>query len=55
MNPHYVTSWALWKEMGKYYGFDPYKNVKFKLSRGGGNSTDFEYIREIPEKEEDKK
>ena len=55
MKPHYVTSWKLWKEMGKHYGFDPYENVDFGLSKGGGNSTDFEYVGDIPEKEEDEK
>lgn len=53
MKPHYVTSWKLWKEMGKHYGFDPYKEVDHSIDIGGGNSTDFEYVGTPPKKEED--
>lgn len=53
MKPHYITSWKLWKELCEHYAHDPYKTPEFSLSKGGGNSTDFEYVGKIPKKEED--
>jgi len=51
MKPHYVTSWKLWKALGEEYGFDPYENVDFGLDIGGGNSIDYEFCGDPPEKE----
>ena len=51
MKPHFVSNWKTWKALGEEYGFNPYEKVNFSLSRGGGNSTDFEYVRKIPKKE----
>lgn len=53
MKPHYVTCFKTWKALGEEYGFDPYENVDFSLSRGGGNSTDFEFCGKIPKKEDE--
>jgi len=52
MTPHYISNWETWKSLCKHYGYNPYKTVEFGLSKGGGNSTDFEYVGDIPEEEE---
>jgi len=38
--------------MGEHYDFDPYEQVDFGIDKGGGNSIDYEYVGDIPEKEE---
>lgn len=52
MKPIHVTDWEFWKELGEFYKFDPYENVNHGIDEGGGNSTDFEFIGDIPKKEE---
>ena len=52
MRPHYISDWNTWKELCEKWDIDPHENVDFGIDEGGGNSTDFEYIGNIPEKEE---
>jgi len=48
----HITNFKTWKMMGEHYGFDPYEQVDFSIDKGGGNSIDYEYTGDIPEKEE---
>lgn len=52
MKTHRISIWETWKALGEHYGFDPYKEVNHGIDKGGGNITDYEYIGDIPEKEE---
>jgi len=49
----YISEWEKWKELCEEWGFDPYEYVDFGIDEGGGNSTDFKYIGDIPDKEEE--
>ena len=51
---HYLNDWEAWKELCEFYNFDPYEGVELSVDEGGGNSSDFEYIGDIPEKEDEK-
>lgn len=48
----YITNFETWKMMGEHYDFDPYENVDHSIDMGGGNSRDYEYTGDIPEKED---
>ena len=48
----YITTWSTWVKLSENYNFDPYKEVEFSIDRGGGNSIDYEYTGDVPEKEE---
>lgn len=50
---HYISDWEQWKKLCEYYGEDPHENVDLGFDLGGGKSRDFEYIGDIPEREED--
>lgn len=52
MATHYISSWETWKELCEQNDIDPYKTLEFGIDEGGGNSTDFEYIGDIPSEEE---
>ncbi len=54
MTVHYISYWETWKLFCEHYCYDPYKTVELGLGKGGGNTTDFEYVGDIPEKEEGK-
>ena len=47
-----VYRWEDWEELCFENGIDPYENVDFGIDKGGGNSEDFEYVGDVPEKEE---
>jgi len=47
-----ISSWQEWKELCEEYGINPYENADFGIDLGGGNSRDFEYVGDVPEKEE---
>jgi len=47
-----ITNFETWKMMGEHYDFDPYEQVDHSIDTGGGNSMDWEYTGDIPEKEE---
>ena len=48
----FITNWETWKELCAEYEADPYENVNLHRDLGGGNITDFEYIGDIPKKED---
>lgn len=48
----YVIRWEDWRMLCEENGIDPYENMDFGIDEGGGNSSDFEYIGDVPEKEE---
>ncbi|MBA7690249.1 hypothetical protein ES703_98773 [subsurface metagenome] len=48
----YISDWETWKELCEQNDVDPYKFKDFGIDMGGGNSTDFEYIGDIPTEEE---
>ena len=52
MSKYYVVAWRAWKNLCAEHDIDPYEYVDFGIDEGGGNSTDFEYIGDIPEREE---
>lgn len=48
-----IYKWETWKELCEANDIDPYENVDFGIDKGGGNSKNFEYIGDIPEREAD--
>lgn len=52
MKPHYIYRWKDWKELCENHGIDPYENVDFGFDLGGGDSDNYEFLGDIPEKEE---
>jgi len=52
MSTNYISNWETWKELCENIGIDPYECIDFGIDDRGGNSTDYEYIGDIPEKEE---
>ena len=48
----YITTWSTWVILSEFHNFDPYKELDFSPDRGGGNSIDYEYTGDVPEKEE---
>jgi len=48
-----IYEWETWKELCEKNDIDPYENVDFGIDKGGGNSEDFVYVGEIPEKEKE--
>ena len=50
---NYITNWETWKELCQENDVDPYEYVNFGIDMGGGDSTDFEYIGDTPEREGD--
>lgn len=50
----HITNFETWKKMGEHYGFDPYEQVDFSIDMGGGgNSIDYEFCGDLPEKEDE--
>ena len=52
MKPIYTSNWEKWKELCEYFNENPYVTCEFGVDEGGGNSTDFEYIGDTPERED---
>ena len=52
MKPQYINSWKAWKSFAEHHNFDPYKQLDFSIDYGGGNSIDWEYTGDVPEKED---
>lgn len=48
MKTNYITNWNEWVELCEHFDHDPRTTIEFGIDRGGGNSTDFEYIGDIP-------
>ena len=48
---NYISDWETWKELCEENDIAPHEYVDFGIDEGGGNSTDFEYIGDFPEKE----
>lgn len=49
---NYISNWQIWKELCWDWDIDPYENGDFSIDEGGGNSINYEYIGDIPKKEE---
>lgn len=47
-----IATWSTWVLLSEYHNFDPYEQVDFSIDLGGGNSRDWEYVGDVPEKEE---
>ena len=47
-----IDHWKDWVELCDIADIDPYENVDVGFDRGGGDSEDWEYTGDIPEKEE---
>lgn len=53
-----IRDWNLWQTLCKRYNIDPYEYVDFSVGVPshrqitGGESIDYEYVGEVPEKEE---
>jgi len=52
MKTFYISKWEDWKELCEQNDIDPHETLEFGIDEGGGNSRDYEYIGDIPEKEE---
>lgn len=52
MKRHRVIEWKDWIELADRYNFDPYEEIEFGIDTGGGNSEDWYYAGDIPEREE---
>jgi len=46
-----IATWETWKRVCEERGIDPWEEIEFSIDEGGGNSRDFEYIGDVPEKE----
>ena len=53
MSTHMITNWERWKELCAEHDVDPYEECEFGIDKGGGNSEDFEFIGDVPEKEDE--
>jgi len=45
-----IHEWHDWVEICNIVGIDPYENSDCGLDIGGGDSMDWEYVGDIPEK-----
>jgi hypothetical protein len=54
MKTKYITDWETWKKLCLQNNVDPYENVDFGIDEGGGNSMNWEYVGDVPDKEEKK-
>jgi len=52
MSTKYISNWETWKELCLQNDVDPHENVDDGIDEGGGNSMNWEYFGDIPEKEE---
>ena len=52
MTTHRVIKWEDWKELADRYDFDPYEEIEFGIDKGRGDSEDFYYAGDIPQREE---
>ena len=50
---HRVVKWRDWEDLAWIYEFDAYSNIEFSVDTGGGNTDDYYYIGDVPEKEQD--
>jgi len=50
---NYINDWEEWKKICAELQTDPYEHVDCGIDLGGGYTFDFEYIGDIPEKEEE--
>lgn len=53
MATHLIANWEYWKELCLERGEDPYECVDVGIDKGGGSSEDYEYVGELPGKEEE--
>jgi len=52
---YYSTSdWNEWKEFCESHEEDPYETTEIGFDAGGGDSVDYEYTGDVPEREEGK-
>lgn len=52
MKPQYISDWKTWKKLCIGWEINPYMNFEFSEGLGGGDTKDYKYIGDIPEKEE---
>jgi hypothetical protein len=52
MKATYISNWEVWREICTEWKVDPYEYRDLSIGTGGGNSIDYEYIGDIPDKEE---
>lgn len=46
-----VYDWGLWKTICEEAGYDPHETVEIGEDIGGGDSVDYEFAGDIPERE----
>jgi len=49
---HYTSDWNEWKEFCEKHNEDPYETTDIGFDLGGGDSEDYIYTGDIPEREE---
>jgi len=47
---HYTNDWGEWKEFCERHDEDPYETTDIGFDLGGGDSEDYIYTGDIPEK-----
>jgi len=52
---HKVNIWEAWVMICEEMGINPYKNVDIGVDMGGGESEDYEYVGDYPEKIKEEK
>ena len=52
MKTRLITRWTKWVYFSELHNFDPYKQLDFSIDIGGGNTIDYEYSGDVPEREE---
>ena len=48
-----VYHWKDWLQLCLDYDVDPYEEQEFGIDKGGGNSDDYRYVGDVPEREAD--
>ena len=54
MTTHYIQKWEMWQELCWLQHENPHERVDLSVDLGGeGNTVEFEYTGDYPEKEEE--
>ena len=49
---YYINNWRDWQDLAWSYNADPWNELEFSVDKGGGNTDDYYYIGDVPEREE---
>jgi len=52
MTEYRIVRWEDWVKLCETHDIDPYEEIEFGIDKGGGNSDDYYYLGDVPEREE---